>query len=189
MSTICNRVSMQGFYTKNPLHGYVKAMIVNVLGEDGHRYEQAHPSSPLYVPFTTQGKKYRLQQNKAVYAEDITSEDADVLDRYWALHQVEIKSYDQERMNIIFKRMEESLEILVQRSVLLHQKKPESRRRFLGIFPADLRAGFKESEMYGTIGGKQLVVRIYAQDLPSQKGEFTVLRSSKSGMPLRQFNG
>ncbi|MDO8656180.1 MAG: hypothetical protein Q7K45_03000 [Nanoarchaeota archaeon] len=189
MPTICNKVNVQAFYSKNPLHGYVKAMIYTLLGEDGHRYERIHPCSPLYAPFTFQRKKYRLHSQKAVKAEDITSEDADIFDKEWKLHPLEIKMYEKERMNVIFKRMEESLETLVQQAVPLNQKKMESKRRFLGIFPAPLREGFNEDEMYGTIGGKQLSFRIYLEELPSYHGELTVTPSLKPNrIPIRLFN-
>ncbi len=192
MSPICNRVSLQGFYhplTKYSHAGYVKAMIVNINGEDGHRYEQNHPRSPLYVPFTFKDSKYNLRQDKALIAVDITPETVNVLERRWRLDSLKIPEYDRERMNVILNRIGDSLEDLVEKAVPLGSKTLESRRRFLGIFPAPLREGIDELSCYGTIGGKHLEFRIYAEELPSVR----VHNNAPSGLkkktvPFHFFN-
>lgn len=189
MPTLCNRVSMQALYCKNPPKGYVKVMITNVGGEDGHRYKRLHPCSPFYIPFIVQGEKYRLQRDKAVQAEDVSPAGSNVLERYWRLHPLEIKDYDRERMKVIFNHMQNSLETLVQQAVPLNQKEQWSRRRFLGIFPFPLRKGLDEENCYGTIGGKQVNFNIYAEELPSCKRDLTVSHTGKSlGIPIKFFN-
>ena len=181
---------MQGLYVREPLHGYVKAMIEIINGEVGYRHVVKHHNSPLYLPFSfKRDDYYTLHRKEAVWAEDITPGEVDISERYWRLHPLEIKGYERERMDIIFKHMEESLETLVQQGVHLDQKKLESRRRFLGIFPDPLRESFNEGELYGTIGGKQVNIKIYTDELPSRKGEYVKPHSSRPiGAPFRFFN-
>ena len=193
MSTVCNRVTLQGFYQptgKNQYFGYIKAMIINVKGEAGHRYESNHPNSPLYVPFTISSKKRILDREQALVTEDVTPETANVLERIWRLSPLRIPTYDRERMTVIFDRMEFSLEELTKKAVPLATKKRESWSRFMGIFPTHLREGLDEKACYGTIGGNHLHFRVYQEDLPSMKKDYVVSKSTKPiPIPFRFFNG
>ncbi len=163
-------------------------MITNVGGEDGHRHVMKHPYSPLYVPFTFKRESYTLHPEKAVWAEDVTPGNVNVYEHHWRLHPLKIRGYEQERMDVIFNKMAGSLETLIQRSVHLGARKRESRDRFLGIFPAPLRAGFREENCYGTINVKELRFGVYLEDLPSIKREFVTPTSKANRIPIHFFN-
>jgi len=170
---------MHGFYCKPERarsalsQGYVKAIIITVDGEDGNRHETRHPSSPLYAPFSFGGKSYQLHHEKAVMAFDVAPSYVHVFKHQWELRALNIPKYERERMDTIFRKMEKSLETLVQKAVPLSEKTSKSRGRFLGTFPTPLREGFNEADCYGTIGAG-VRFNVYIGDLPSRRGEFEI---------------
>jgi|SRR3989344_4757286 len=186
--TIINTIHVNALYypvRENPQHctGYLRVHVTNK-SKTNSRVDVPHPYFEyFFIPFRMKAANYYLKV--AELCQDIGTTVGGRTKREIMITDLSYPRWEQERLDTIIRKVQETMPIIVERAVPLPLQLERQRNSFRGLFPMVLQEDLEGRTIYATLR-KGTKFTLSEGDLPSYQRENYLPIDLKKIGPLRR---